>query len=44
MTVKMKYKCLQFAHWPYLPKAFVTISLKYGHEQSGKDPIVIIYY
>jgi hypothetical protein len=39
----MKYKYLQFAHWPCLPKAFVTISLKYGHEQFGKVPIVIMY-
>ena len=43
MTVKMKYKCLQFAHWPRLPKVIVTISLKYGYEQFGKVPMVIIY-
>ena len=43
MTVKMKYKHLQFAHWPRLPKAFVTISLKYGHEQSRKVPMIIRY-
>jgi hypothetical protein len=30
--VKMKYKCLQFSHWPYLRKALVTISLKQGYE------------
>jgi hypothetical protein len=24
----MKYKCLQFVHWPCLPKDFVSILLK----------------
>ena len=35
---------LQFAHCPHLPKTFITISLKYKHEQSRKDPMVIMYY
>jgi hypothetical protein len=37
MKVKIKFRCLQFAHWPRLPKDFAAMSLKYSHEQSGKE-------